>query len=85
MNKDKDKDKEKEKEKTKRKGALVSSHSDNESNDYGPLLTCDNSGPALSDIYKDRGDDLESRLRYKPRPGETVIEEELYIPDVDHG
>jgi len=70
--------------KRNRKVNLVSSHSDNENNEYGPLLTCDNNGPALFDIYKDR-DDLESRLRYKPRPGETVIEETIYIPDVDHG
>ena len=77
----------KDKTKRNRKVNLVSSHSDNEHNDYGPLLVCDNNGPALSEIYKDRlGEgDLESRLRYKPRPGETVIEETLYIPDVDHG
>ena len=69
--------------KTKRSVNLVSSHSDNENYD-GPMLVCDNNGSAVSEIYKDR-DDIESKLRYKPRPGETVIYEELYIPDVDHG
>jgi hypothetical protein len=74
--------KEKEKENTKRKVNLVSSHSDNE-NDDGPILACDNNGSAVSEIYRDR-DDIESKLRYKPRPRETVIYEEIYIPDVDH-
>jgi hypothetical protein len=68
------KEKEKEKEKTKRNVNLVSSHSDNE-NDDGPMLACDNNGSAVSEIYRDR-DDIES---------ETVIYEEIYIPDVDHG
>ena len=48
------------------------------------MLVCDNNGSAVSEIYKDR-DDIESKLRYKPRPGETVIEETFYIPDVYYG
>ena len=77
----KGKEKEKEKEtKTNRNVRLVSSHSDNEHDD-GPMLVCDNNGSAVSELYKNR---LEAPFRYKPRPGETVIYEEVYIPDIDY-
>jgi len=73
--------KENEEKKTNHNVSLVSSHSDNEYDD-GPLLGCDDNGSAISEIYRKR-EDMDSRLRYKPRPGETVVYEEIYIPDAD--
>jgi hypothetical protein len=69
-----------ERKKTKRKVGLVSSHSDNE-NENGPLAACSTEGSAVSELYKKDG--VPPELRYKPRAGETLVYEEIYIPDVD--
>ena len=75
-----------ERRKTKRKVDLVSSHSDNQRDD-GPLAAAIDNGSAVSDLYKnDRDRDIQgipSFLRYLPKAGETVVYEELYVPDVD--
>jgi hypothetical protein len=66
--------------KTKRKVAVTSSHSNDESD--GPLACYTTEGSAVSDLYKlDNG--IPEALRYKPRAGETLVYEEIYIPDVD--
>ena len=68
--------------KTKRKVDLVSSHSDNERDgDDGPLALCIDTGSAVSELYKD--DRIPSFMRYKPGAGQTLVYEEIYIPDVD--
>ncbi len=69
---------------TKRKVNLTSSHSDNE-RDEGPLATCSNEGSAVSELYdKDRErNGIPSFMRYLPKEGEQLIEEDIYIPDVD--
>ena len=59
---------------------LVSSHSYNE-NENGPLGACSTEGSAASDLYKN--DRIPSYMRYVPKDGERLIEEEIYIPDVD--
>ena len=69
-----------ERKKTKRKVNLVSSHSDNERED-GPLAAYTLEGSAVSELYKN--DRIPSALRYVPKAGETVVYEEIYIPDVD--
>jgi hypothetical protein len=69
-----------ERKKTKRKVDLVSSHSDNE-NENGPLAAYSTEGSAVSELYKNDG--IPAFLRYLPREGETLISEEIYIPDVD--
>ena len=68
------------KKKTKRKVALVSSHSDRDSED-GPLAAYSLEGSAVSDLYKN--DSIPATLRYVPKAGETLVYEEIYIPDVD--
>jgi hypothetical protein len=60
-----------ESKKTKRKVDLVSAHSDRESED-GQLS-------AVSELYKD--DRIPAALRYLPKAGETVVYEEIFIPD----
>jgi hypothetical protein len=71
-----------EKKKTKRKVDLVSSHSDNERDSVsGPLAAYSTEGSAVSELYKN--DTIPSALRYLPKAGETVVYEEIYIPDVD--
>jgi len=70
---------EKKERKTKRKVDLVSSHSDDESD--GPLAAYSTEGSAVSELYKN--DRIPSFLRYIPKDGEQLIEEEIYIPDVD--
>ncbi len=72
----------KERIKTKRKVNLVSSHSDNENED-GPLAAVSTEGSAVSDLYKDDNNRLPSGLRYKPRAGETLVYEEIYVPEID--
>jgi hypothetical protein len=67
------------KRKTKRNVDLVSSHSDDESD--GPLAAYSTEGSAVSELYKN--DRIPSFLRYIPKDGEQLIEEEIYIPDVD--
>jgi hypothetical protein len=69
-----------ERKKTKRKVDLISSHSDRDS-ENGPLAAYTLEGSAVSDLYKD--DSIPSALRYIPKAGETVVYEEIYIPDVD--
>lgn len=64
---------------------LVTSHSD-ENPELGgggrkPLATYTTEGSAVSDLYKNR--DPTAPFRYKPNPGETVVYEEIYIPDVE--
>jgi hypothetical protein len=68
------------KRKTKLEVNLVSSHSDNE-RENGPLAAYTLEGSAVSELYKD--DRIPSALRYLPKAGETVVYEEIYIPDVD--
>jgi hypothetical protein len=70
-----------ERRKTKRKVDLVSSHSDNE-RDNGPLAAYSTEGSAVSDLYK-LDDGIPRVLRYVPKAGETLVYEEIYIPDVD--
>jgi hypothetical protein len=69
-----------ERKKTKRKVDLVSSHSDRDSED-GPLAAYSLEGSAVSELYKN--DSIPSALRYLPKAGETVVYEEIYIPDVE--
>jgi hypothetical protein len=69
-----------ERKKTKRKVDLVSSHSDRDSED-GPLAADSLEGSAVSELYKNDG--IPSALRYLQKAGETVVYEEIYIPDVE--
>jgi len=72
------------KRKKKRKVDLVSSHTDNESDgDDGTLSICIDDGSAVSALYKDDRDKIPSFMRYLPGAGQTVVYEEIYIPDVD--
>ena len=64
---------------TKRKVDLVSSHSDRD-RDEGPLAACSTEGSPASDLYKDK---IPSFMRYLPKQGETVVYEEIYVPDED--
>lgn len=68
-----------ERKKTRRKVDLTSSHSDNERENC-PLVAYTLEGSAVSDLYKN--DRIPSALRYIPKAGETVIYEEIFIPDV---
>ena len=70
-----------ERKKTKRKVDLTSSHSDRDSED-GPLAACSTEGSAVSELYN-LDDGIPRALRYVPKAGETVVYEEIYIPDVD--
>jgi hypothetical protein len=65
---------------TKRKVDLVSSHSDNDRDD-GPLAAYSTEGTAVSELYNN--DRIPTFMRYLPKQGETVVYEEIYIPDVD--
>ena len=69
-----------ERKKTKRKVDLVSSHSDRDSED-GPLAAYSLEGSAVSELYKNDG--IPSALRYLQKAGETVVYEDIYIPDVE--
>jgi hypothetical protein len=70
------------KRKTKRKVDLVSSHSDNErDNNNGPLAAYSTEGSAVSDLYNN--DRIPTFLKYHPKAGETLVYEEIYIPDID--
>jgi hypothetical protein len=60
---------------------LVTSHSDENpelSNEgrSGPLAAHSTEGSAVSELYKKERDPF----HYQPKAGETVIEEEVYIP-----
>jgi hypothetical protein len=69
-----------ERKKTKRKVDLVSSHSERDSED-GPLAACSTEGSAVSELYNN--DRIPTFLKYHPKAGETLVYEEIYIPDVD--
>jgi hypothetical protein len=69
-----------ERRKTKRKVDLVSSHSERDS-EGGPLAAHSTEGSAVSELYNN--DRIPAALRYLPKPGETVVYEEIFIPDVD--
>jgi hypothetical protein len=71
---------EKKERKTKRKVDLVSSHSDHDGED-GPLAAYSLEGSAVSELYKN--DSIPSALRYLPKAGETVVYEEIFIPEMD--
>jgi hypothetical protein len=62
---------------------LVTSHSDenpelSSTERRGPIAAHSLEGSAVSELYKQ--DDMERRLRYLPKAGETVTYEEIYIP-----
>jgi len=46
-----------------------------------PLAAASNEGSPFSDLYNT--DDVENRLKYTPKAGQTVVEEEIYIPETD--
>ena len=71
---------EKKDRKTKRKVNLVSSHSDHDS-ENGPLAAYSTEGSAVSELYNN--DSIPSFMRYHPKAGETIVYEEIFIPDVD--
>jgi hypothetical protein len=48
-------------------------------NSGGPLAAYSTEGTAVSELYKDERDPF----HYRPKAGETVIEEDVYIPDVE--
>ena len=64
---------------TKRKVDLVSSHSDDVGD--GPLAAYTTEGRSADDLYKNDG--IPSFMRYVPKPGETLVYEDIFIPDVD--
>lgn len=70
------------KRRTKRKVSLVSSHSDNENED-GPLFAIIDNGSPASELYNNNNDRIPSFMRYKPGAGQTIVYEEIYVPDVD--
>jgi hypothetical protein len=59
---------------------LASSHSERDS-ENGPLAAYSTEGSAVSELYKNNG--IPSFMRYHPKEGEQLIEEEIYIPDLD--
>ena len=67
-------------QKTKRKVDLTSSHSNNEYED-GPLAAYTLEGSAVSELYKKER--IPAFMRYFPKDGEQLIEEDIYVPDVD--
>ena len=69
-----------ERRKTKRKVDLVSSHSDRDSED-GPLAAYTPEGSAVSELYNN--DRIPPFMRYLQKAGETVVYEEIFIPEVD--
>lgn len=69
-----------ERKKTKRKVELTSSHSERDSED-GPLAACSTEGPPSEALY--RNDRIPTFLKYNPKAGETVVYEEIYVPDID--
>ena len=68
------------KRRTKRKVNLVSSHSNNETEE-GALAAYTLEGTAVSDLYKN--DSVPAFMRYVPKDGEQVIYEDIYIQDVN--
>jgi hypothetical protein len=63
---------------------LVTSHSDENPEITGserkPLALASNEGTAVSELYKEE----RNPFSYRPRHGEHVLEEDIFIPDVDH-
>jgi hypothetical protein len=49
--------------------------------DDGPLAAYTLEGSAVSELYKN--DRIPSALRYLPKAGETLIYEEIFVPDID--
>ena len=74
----------KQRRQTKRKVNLTSSHSDNE-RDEGPLGAHSLEGSAVSELYERERErnGIPNFMRFVPRDGEQLVEEEIYIPDVD--
>ena len=70
------------KRKTKLKVNLVSSHSERDSEE-GPLAAYSTEGSAVSELYTKDNDRIPSFMRYNPKAGETVVYEEIFIPDPD--
>jgi hypothetical protein len=66
---------------TKRPVDLVSSHDDDENND-GPSLICDDEPEGLSVPHSSTGLGTHT-LPFKLRPGENLLYYEEYIPDID--
>ena len=65
---------------------LVTSHSDENpeltayvKNRGGPIAAHSTEGSAVSELYKKDND--ERYFHFRPSPGQTVIEEDTYIPD----
>lgn len=72
------------KAKTKRNVDLISSHSDNET-DNGPYLICEEGPTGLAQSEQWTNENLPPHtLPLRLRPGETLVEYEEYIPDVEH-
>ena len=69
-----------ERKKTNRKVDLISSHSDNENED-GPLAAF--TLEASSELYKNNIDRVPPELTCKPKAGEQLIYEDIYIPDIE--
>jgi len=63
----------------KRKVALTSSHNERDGQD-GPLAACSTEGSPAETLYRNK---IPAPFRYIPKEGEQLIEEEVYIPDVD--
>ena len=63
---------------------LVTSHSDEnpelQGGRSGPIAAHSLEGSAVSELYKK---DNEQYFHYRPRPGQTVVEEDVYIPQED--
>ena len=65
---------------------LVTSHSDENpeltgtaTERTGPIAAHSTEGSAVSELYNNKKD--RDPFHYKPRAGENLIEEEVYIPD----
>jgi hypothetical protein len=64
---------------------LISSHSDNEEDD-NPFLLCEEGPAGLAQPQQWTNENLPPHtLPLRLRPGETFVEYNEYIPDVDHG
>jgi len=69
---------------TERKYKIVTPHSDENpeldpDSSGGPLAAYSTEGTAVSELYKDERDPF----HYRPKAGEKVIDEQIYIPDTD--
>ena len=68
----------------KRKIRIVTSHSDENpelgGEGGGPIAAHSIEGSAVSELYK-KDNEQNQYFHYKPRAGQTVLEETTYIPD----